>query len=90
MIANAPNVSGARLFGLVAGSITDPVAEPDLAALKDAVAAGRVSALYVFDPGPDGSIGDTAWILEARSRGVIVCGLGHVGHRRKKALWPRG
>jgi len=24
-----------------------------------------------FDPGPDGSIGDTAWILEARSRGVL-------------------
>ena len=68
---DAPNVSGARLFGLVAGEIADPVAEPDLAMLKDAVAAGRVSALYVFDPGPEGSIGDTSWILDARTRGML-------------------
>jgi NADH-quinone oxidoreductase subunit G len=68
---DAPNVSGARLFGLVAGEIADPVAEPDLAMLKDAVAAGRVSALYVFDPGPEGSIGDTSWIVDARTRGML-------------------
>ncbi len=68
---DAPNVNGARLFGLVPGEPADPVAEPDLGALKDAVAAGRVSALYVFDPGPDGSIGDTSWILDARSRGLL-------------------
>ena len=29
--------------------------------------SGRVSALYVFDPGPDGSIGDTSWIVDARA-----------------------
>ena len=68
---DAPNVNGARLFGLVKGNLADPVAEPDLSALKDAVAAGRVSTLYVFDPGPEGSIGDTSWILEARTRGVL-------------------
>ena len=30
-----------------------------------------VAALYVFDPGPAGSIGDTEWILRARARGVL-------------------
>jgi NADH-quinone oxidoreductase subunit G len=68
---DAPNVTGARLFGLVNGNTTGVAGEPDLAALKDAVAGGRVSALYVFDPGPDGSIGETSWILEARARGVL-------------------
>jgi len=68
---DAPNVNGARLFGLVAGSAADAVAEPDLAALKEAVAGGRVSALYVFDPGPEGSIGDSSWILDARTRGLL-------------------
>ena len=43
----------------------------DLSALRAAVEAGRVSALYVFDPGPDGSLGDTRWILEARARGTL-------------------
>ena len=36
---------------------------------KKAVAAGNVSALYVFDPGPDGSLGSVGWIIEARARG---------------------
>jgi anaerobic selenocysteine-containing dehydrogenase len=35
------------------------------------VEAGQVAALYVFDPGPAGSIGDTEWILRARARGVL-------------------
>ncbi|HEV8345460.1 MAG TPA: 2Fe-2S iron-sulfur cluster-binding protein, partial [Vicinamibacterales bacterium] len=65
---DAPNVNGARLLGLAGGNAGDAVAEADLSALKEAVAAGRVSALYVFDPGPEGSIGGTAWILEARTR----------------------
>jgi predicted molibdopterin-dependent oxidoreductase YjgC len=30
-----------------------------------------VSALYVFDPGPDGSIGDTSWIAHARKSGRL-------------------
>jgi predicted molibdopterin-dependent oxidoreductase YjgC len=30
-----------------------------------------VSALFVFDPGPDGSLGDTTWIVDARERGVL-------------------
>ena len=43
----------------------------DISALRVAVEAGRVSALYVFDPGPDGSIGHTEWILEARASGRL-------------------
>ncbi len=68
---DAPNVSGARLFGLVNGNVTDAVGEADLTGLKEAVALGRVSALYVFDPGPEGTLGETAWIIEARARGSL-------------------
>ena len=63
---DAPNVNGARMFGLVPGSVGDAGARADLSALQAAVEAGRVSALYVFDPGPDGSLGDVGWIVEAR------------------------
>jgi predicted molibdopterin-dependent oxidoreductase YjgC len=68
---DAPNVNGARMLGLVSGAAGDEVAAADLSGLKQAVEAGRVSTLYVFDPGPDGSIGDTAWIVDARRRGVL-------------------
>jgi len=43
----------------------------DLTELGKDVAAGRVQALYVFDPGPDGSLGDTKWIVDARRSGAI-------------------
>jgi NADH-quinone oxidoreductase subunit G len=68
---DAPNVNGARSFGFVGGNLADPVAEADVSALRAAVDAGQVSALYVFDPGPDGSIGDIEWILTARARGRL-------------------
>jgi NADH-quinone oxidoreductase subunit G len=68
---DAPNVNGARMFGLVTGAVGDPVREADVAALRQAVEAGRVTALYVFDPGPDGSLGDTSWIVDARARGTL-------------------
>ena len=68
---DAPNVNGARMLGFVPGAVGDAVAEPDVAVLRAAVEAGHVSALYVFDPGPDGSIGDTSWIADARTRGVL-------------------
>jgi NADH-quinone oxidoreductase subunit G len=68
---DAPNVSGARALGLVSEASGDQVSEPNIAALRDAVAAGRVAALYVFDPGPEGSIGDTQWIVDARARGKL-------------------
>jgi anaerobic selenocysteine-containing dehydrogenase len=68
---DAPNVNGARSLGLVGGKLADEVTEADVSALRTAVDAGRVSALYVFDPGPEGSIGDTRWIISARARGVL-------------------
>ncbi len=63
---DAPNVNGARDLGLPVG---DGV--PDLAALRQAVEAGQVSALYVFDPGPEGSIGDVSWAVAARQSGKV-------------------
>jgi NADH-quinone oxidoreductase subunit G len=68
---DAPNVNGARMFGFVPGASGDPVGSPDLSPLRAAVEAGRVTALYVFDPGPDGSIGDTDWIVDARAKGTL-------------------
>jgi anaerobic selenocysteine-containing dehydrogenase len=103
---DAPNVSGARMMGLL-GRVSRPqdptddavrlpapsvVESPsavdgkpdttirdarnvdeaaDISELRAAVEAGRVSALYVFDPGPDGSLGDTTWVLEARAGGKL-------------------
>jgi NADH-quinone oxidoreductase subunit G len=68
---DAPNVNGARVFGLVPGRVGDDVDGADTSALRQAVAAGRVVALYVFDPGPEGSIGDTQWIVDARAAGTL-------------------
>jgi NADH-quinone oxidoreductase subunit G len=74
---DAPNINGARTLGLIT-STADPgnpgnsdMNGPDLAELRAAVEAGRVPALYVFDPGPDGSLGDVSWILTARAAGKL-------------------
>lgn len=69
--ADAPNVNGARMFGLAPGKVGDAVREADLATLKTAVGAGAVSALYVFDPSPEGSLGPVDWIVDARKRGTL-------------------
>jgi NADH-quinone oxidoreductase subunit G len=66
---NAPNVNGARDLGFAVGAGNDGV--PDLTELRTAVEAGRVKAVYVFDPGPDGSIGDVSWLVEARRSGAL-------------------
>jgi NADH-quinone oxidoreductase subunit G len=68
---DAPNVNGARAFGLVPGAVGDPQGEADVSAVRAAVDTGGVGALYVFDPGPDGSIGDVQWILDARAAGRL-------------------
>jgi NADH-quinone oxidoreductase subunit G len=65
---DAPNVAGARAFGLAAGSGDGPA---DLSRLRQAVASGQVSALFVFETGPDGSLGDTSWIIDARKKGTL-------------------
>jgi NADH-quinone oxidoreductase subunit G len=64
---NAPNVAGAKMLGLT----SEVAGAPDLASLKKAVDGGAVKVLYVFDPGPEGSIGDTTWIVEAKRAGRI-------------------
>jgi NADH-quinone oxidoreductase subunit G len=63
---DAPNVAGARLLGLASAGD-----EPDLSRLRDAVQGGRVSALFVHDPGPAGSLGDVSWIVAARVSGTL-------------------
>jgi NADH-quinone oxidoreductase subunit G len=68
---DAPNVSGARDLGLVGASISPSTGKPDVASLRKAVEEGVVGALYVFDPGPDGSIGDVEWIIKARQKGAL-------------------
>lgn len=68
-VADAPNVNGARDLGLPVGGGND--GEPDVAALRQAVERGEVRVLYVFDPGPEGSIGDLSWVIEARGRGAL-------------------
>ena len=67
--SDAPNVNGARDLGFAVGRGNDGA--PDLAPLRDAVEAGRVNAVYVLDPGPDGSIGEVAWLVAARKSGRL-------------------
>jgi NADH-quinone oxidoreductase subunit G len=66
---DAPNVNGARDLGFEVGAGNDGL--PDLRALRTAIEGGRVKALYVVDPGPAGSIGDVAWLVEARRGGSL-------------------
>jgi NADH-quinone oxidoreductase subunit G len=66
---DAPNVNGARDLGFAVGAGND--GSPDLTALRTAVESGRVKALYVVDPGPEGSIGDVSWVVAARRKGTL-------------------
>jgi NADH-quinone oxidoreductase subunit G len=66
---DAPNVTGARDLGFPASAA--PSGAPDLGVFRNEIEAGRVAVLYVFDPGPAGSIGDTAWILDAKKSGRL-------------------
>jgi len=58
-------------FGFAPGQVGAEQGAADVSSLRSAVEAGRVAALYVFDPGPDGSIGDTSWIVAARTSGTL-------------------
>jgi NADH-quinone oxidoreductase subunit G len=77
--ANAPNVNGARDLGL--NVPPDNATAPNLSDLRARIDAGGVQALYVFDPGPPGSLGDVSWIVAARESGriplLIVHGVVH-------------
>jgi NADH-quinone oxidoreductase subunit G len=66
---DAPNVNGARALGYEVGAGNEGL--PDLTALRTAVEGGRVKALYVLAPGPDGSLGDVSWIAAARRGGAL-------------------
>jgi predicted molibdopterin-dependent oxidoreductase YjgC len=66
---DAPNVRGASDLGFPVKATAQ--GDADLSALRQDVEAGRVKALYVFDPGPVGSIGDVSWIVAARTSGKL-------------------
>lgn len=66
---DAPNVNGAKDLGLAVVAKAD--GDADLSALRTAIDQGRVSVLYVLDPGPDGSMGDVSWIVDARKSGRV-------------------
>jgi NADH-quinone oxidoreductase subunit G len=66
---DAPNVNGARDLGFEVGAGND--APANLQPLRTAIEAGRVKALYVIDPGPEGSLGDVSWIIGARRSGAL-------------------
>jgi NADH-quinone oxidoreductase subunit G len=66
---DAPNVTGAAAIGFAVGAGLD--GDADLSALTTAVDQARVSVLYVVDPGPDGSMGDLNWVIEARKNGRL-------------------
>jgi NADH-quinone oxidoreductase subunit G len=70
-VVDAPNVNGARMLGLAPGQSGDPQSDPDFSPLRAAVEAGQVAVLYVFDPGPNGTIGETTWIEQARLSGKL-------------------
>jgi NADH-quinone oxidoreductase subunit G len=61
---DAPNVNGARDLGYHVGPGNSGASA--LASLRTAVESGRVQAVYVIDPGPEGSIGDLSWLVDAR------------------------
>jgi NADH-quinone oxidoreductase subunit G len=68
--ADAPNVAGARALGFrLPEGPDDPC---DTSALRADVEAGRVKALCVIAPGPEGCIGDEEWLIEARRAGKIT------------------
>ena len=67
---DAPNVNGAKDLGYRVGQGNEGL--PDLKALRTAVEGGRVKAVYVLDPGPDGSMGDLSWLAAARRSGTLA------------------
>jgi NADH-quinone oxidoreductase subunit G len=67
---DAPNVTGARDVGLTVGAGNE--GEADLSTLRTAASKGSIAVVYVFDPGPDGSLGDVGWLIDARRNGTIA------------------
>jgi NADH-quinone oxidoreductase subunit G len=67
--SDAPNVNGARDLGFPVKASDEGV--PDVSTFRGEVENGRISALYVLDPGPEGSVGDVSWIVDARKSGKL-------------------
>ena len=67
---DAPNVRGAGDLGFPTRATAS--GEPDIAAFRRGVESGQVKALFVFDPGPAGSIGDVSWVIDARKSGKLA------------------
>ncbi len=67
---DAPNINGARALGYDVGAGND--GGVDITGLRTAVETGRVKALYVLHPGPDGGLGDVSWIGDARRNGKLA------------------
>jgi NADH-quinone oxidoreductase subunit G len=68
---DAPNVNGARDLGFPVRM--SEKGEADLAAFRQEIEQGRVKALYVFDPAPEGYLGDVSWVVAARRSGKLPC-----------------
>jgi NADH-quinone oxidoreductase subunit G len=66
---DAPNVTGARDLGFPVRMSTK--GEADIAQFRAEVERGGVKALYVFDPAPDGYMGDVSWVVDARRSGKL-------------------
>jgi len=66
---DAPNLMGAADMGFPVRPTSS--GDADLAAFRGDVEAGRITVLYVFDPGPEGTLGDVSWIIEARQSGRL-------------------
>jgi NADH-quinone oxidoreductase subunit G len=62
--SEAPNVNGARDLGFPVKASDAGV--PDVSTFRAEIEQGQIPGLYVLDPGPDGSIGDVSWIIDAR------------------------
>ena len=66
---DAPNVNGARDLGLPVGA--GNAGAPDISGLRREIEAGRLQALYVLSPGPEWSLGDVSWLIDARRSGSL-------------------
>jgi NADH-quinone oxidoreductase subunit G len=66
---DAPNVLGATDLGFPVRAAEN--GDADISKFRTEVEQGRVAVLYVFDPGPEGSLGDASWIIAARKSGKL-------------------
>jgi anaerobic selenocysteine-containing dehydrogenase len=57
------------MLGLTSAAPETPPS--DVATFRRDVEDGRVSALYVIDPGPPGSLGNVDWVVAAREAGTL-------------------